>query len=155
MIFDTSLQLANNTAVGTTAGTTLIGTQIDTTVAGTLDPQDLFFTVIVTTAIATASAAGTLQLKLASDTTAAVSTTTAQDIVITEAFPTGATTAIIPVGTVLYTGALPKDLGTFTASRRFLGLLAIIGTTTLTAGSVSAYLTTENGRWAALPVAVN
>lgn len=155
MIYDTSLQLANATSVAVAAGTSLIGTQIDATVAGTLDAEELYFTLVVTTAITTGGSAGTIQFKLASDTTAAVSTTTALDEVITPAFVTGVTTAIIPVGTILYSGELPKDIGTYSLSRRFLGLLLVVGTTTITAGAVSAFLTTQNGKWAPTATVTN
>lgn len=153
MILDTNLQLCSQASVAVAAGTSLIGSQIDAAIAGELDSSALAFTIVVRTAIITGGSAGTIAFQLASDTTAAVSTTAAQPVVVTETFVTGATP--IPVGTVLHQGILPRDIGTYTPSRRFLGVLLIVGTTTITAGAVDVFLEIDPGRWAALPVAVN
>lgn len=146
MIIDSSLQFCNAVSVARAAGTALIGSQVDQTAAGTLDATGLYFVLVVTTDIITGGSAGTVQFKLSSDTTAAVSTTTALDEIITPVFVTG--TTAITAGTLLYSGELPKDLGTYTPSRRFLGVLQVTGTTTITAGAVSAFLTLEAGKWA-------
>lgn len=153
MIIDTDTQFCVATSVANAAGTFLLGSQIDAAVAGTLDVNNLNLKIVVTTAIITGGSAGTLQFKLSSDTTAAVSTSTALDVLLTEVFVTGATA--IPAGTVLFDGGLPADLGTYTPSRRYLGILEVVGTTTITAGAVTIWLGLDKGRWAPTTIAVN
>ena len=154
MIIDSSLQMCNATAVANAAGTFLLGSQIDTTVAGTLEVENLHLVIVATTAIV-AAGAGTIQFKLASDTTAAVSTTTSLDEVITPAFVTANNSTAIPAGTLLYSGKLPHDIGTLTPSRRFLGILEVVGTSTISSGNISAFLTADVSKWAATATVVN
>lgn len=154
MIIDSSLQMLNATAVANAAGTFLLGSQIDAGVAGQLDTQGLYLVIVATAAIV-AAGAGTIQFKLSSDTTAAVSTTTAQDVVITEAFVTANNSTTIPAGTLLYSGKLPHDIGTQTPSRRFLGILEVVGTSTISSGNVSAFLTDDVSKWAATTIVAN
>jgi hypothetical protein len=141
MLIDGSLQFAATTPVANGAGTTLIGNQIDCGIQGALDNggEDLYLVITVAQAIV-AAGAGTLKFQLASDTTAAISTSgSAIPVIVTEAFATSTTP--IPAGTVLYAGPLPKDVGTYSPSKRFLGLLEIVGTASITSGAVTSFIT--------------
>lgn len=154
MMFDSTVEFCDAVAVGTTAGTALIGNVVDMALLGNLDANpELYLVITVDTAIATGGAAGTIQFKLASDTTSTISTTTSVLHVQTQAFVTD-DSPVIPAGQVLYVGQLPSGLvgwsGDETQYRRYLGILSIIATTTITAGKINAFLTTEAGKWTAL-----
>lgn len=157
MIMDTSLEFAKGVSVAAGAGTTLIGTQLDLALANqTTNYETLYLVVIVSTGIITGGSAGTLSLKLASDTTAAISTTTSTVHLQTGAFVTGATA--IPAGAYLYVGGIPAGMlnssGNDFRYKRFLGILAIVGTTTITAGAISAFLTLDPPAWVPYAAAI-
>lgn len=157
MIIDSSLQFAGfGTSVAGSAGTSLIGSQIDLWQHEAVAPFDapgLSLIITVGSAIVTGGSAGTLQFALASDNTAAISTTTSQILYLTPKFATGSTP--IPAGTVLFACRVPTSIAVLPASRRFLGILEIIGTTAITAGAISAWLTGEPERYAATAIAAN
>jgi hypothetical protein len=153
MFIDSSLLMADAVSVAGAAGTALIGSQIDTSVAGTLDGTNIGLVIIATTGIITGGSAGTIKFQLASDTTAAISTTTSAVLYQTPDYVTGSAT--LPAGTVLFSCALPRVAGHAIANRRYLGILAVIGTTTVTAGAIRAFLTEDIGRYMANVVATN
>lgn len=153
MIIDTNTQFLSGGSLANAVGTFLLGSQIDTAVAGTLETDDLYLTLVVTTAIV-AAGAGTLQFKLATDATAAIATNgTAVDELVTEVYATSATA--IPVGSVLFQGELPRNIGQYLPNRRYLGLLEIVGGNAISSGAVTAFLGLDGGRWAATPIAAN
>lgn len=155
MIMDSRLQLCSAASVASAAGTYLLGSQIDTGLTvGTVDAP-IYLHIVVSTTIVTGGSAGTIGFKLASDASAAVATDgTATDHITTEVYVTDDVPSI-PAGRVLFHGELPRGHGVYPAYERYLGLLAIIGTTTITAGAINAYLTLDKGKWAALPDATN
>lgn len=153
MIIDTRAQFASAVAVNAVAGTALIGSQYDLGVAANLDTNELTLVIIVSTAIITGGSAGTVSFSLASDTTAAISTSAANIHFKTMDFVTGAAT--LPIGSVLACVRVPHGSGVLPAYKRFLGILCTTGTTTTTAGAISAFLTLDGARWAAVAQAVN
>ena len=153
MIIDSLTQFASATSIVNSVGTTSIGNQIDTALAGGAEGTNIFLTIMVTTAI-TAVGAGTIQFALASDTTATISGTSLVEY-LTPAFTTSTSATLIPAGTVLFVCALPKENGTYTPNKRFLGLLEIVAGNNITAGAVTAFLSMDGGRWAATPTVFN
>lgn len=148
MIIDSRGEMCSATALNTgAAGTYLIGSQIDLGVDG-LDVgvgEDLYLVVQVTTT-ATSGGSATLQVKLASDASAAISTTTStvhytSDVVAVADLVAGYRVAAV---------RLPS--GTY---ERYLGILQVTGTAAFTAGAIDAFLTKDISAWTAYPDAVN
>ena len=152
MIIDTLNQFTANASVAAAASTALVGDVIDLGAT----PQDLgngkpMYLVIIggDTAIITGGAAGTIQFELASDAQAAIATDgTASTHLKTGEFVTDdAALNAINIGTNVFMGALPTGAGV--AYERYLGVLVTTGTTTTTAGSINAFLTTDPSYWKA------
>jgi len=156
MIMDTYNQFADGESVAATAGTALIGDVIDLGAnPGDLGVGEPLYLVVRTqTEIITGGAAGTIQFKLASDAQAAIATDgSATDHMISASFVTDGTDANdaeLKAGGSLLVGRLPS--GTY---ERYLGVLAIIGTTTVTAGAIDAFLTHDINAWKAYADASN
>jgi len=152
MILDKLNQFASNVSVAASAGTAQVGDVMDLG----LTPQDLgngkpMYLVIVggDTAIITGGSAGTIQFELASDAQPAIATNgTASTHLQTGAFATDdAALTAINVGTNVFMGALPTGAGV--AYERYLGVLVKTGTTTTTAGTITAFLTFDPSAWKA------
>lgn len=150
MILDKLGEFCDAASVAASAGTALVGSQIDLGVAS-LDigaGEPIYLVITTDTEIITAGAAGTLQFKLSSDAQAAIATNgTATDHITTPSYVTddaAANSAELNAGGVIYAGALPS--GTY---KRYLGILAITGTTTTTAGKINAFLTKDVAKWKA------
>lgn len=155
MILDSTLEFCDAVSVATTAGTSLIGNQIDITTARNIGAgQPVYLVITVDTAIVTGGSAGTIQFVLASDDSASVHTTTSTRHITTAAYVTDDAPAI-PAGTLLYVGALPSGIYSQVDYEQFLGLLLIVGTTTITAGKINAFLTIDPPGWKAFTDAVN
>ncbi|HZX69762.1 MAG TPA: hypothetical protein VFE77_03005 [Rhodanobacter sp.] len=156
MILDTDNVLCKAAAVGTSTTTgTAIGDVIDQTVSGQDEPGKVYLVISVTTEIITAGSAGVLTFQLASSAAANMGTPTVH--LQTPPFVTGATGATtgIEVGDFLFVCGLPAScyigaghLATSTYLR-YLGILAVITTTALTAGAINAYLTLSPPSWKA------
>lgn len=148
MIIDSRGEMCSATALNTgAAGTYLIGSQIDLGVDG-LDVgvgEDLYLVVQVTTT-ATSGGSATLQVKLASDASAAISTTTSTVHYTSDAIAVADLVAGYRVAAV----RLPS--GTY---ERYLGILQVTGTAAFTAGNIDAFLTKDISAWTAYPDAVN
>ena len=151
MIIDSSLQMASALSVAAPTGTTLIGSQIDTW-AGGFDVPALSLVILASSPIVAASA-GTLQFALASDNSAAISTTNSQVLYYTPQFVTGSTPT--PAGTILFVARLPMSMGVLPSARRFIGLLEIVGGAAITSGAINAFLIEDAGRYIATATAVN
>ena len=151
MILDELLEFADATSVAAGAGTALIGDVIDLGAT----PQDLgvgrqMFLVIQTdTSIITGGAAGTIKFQLASDAQAAIATNGSATVHIdTGTFVTDGDDANgLDAGAYIFVGALPS--GAARAYERYLGILATIATTTVTAGAINAFLTYDLKYWKA------
>lgn len=144
MILDKRTEFADAVALNTgAAGTYLIGSQVDLGVARNVgNGEPLYLVITVDTAI-TAGASGTVAFSLASDDSAAVSTSTSTIHFTTPAFAVGAG---IAAGTVLAAIALPADGNAY---EQFLGILQITGVAAVTAGKINAFLTHDVAKWIA------
>jgi hypothetical protein len=156
-MFDKQNEFADAVTVALAAGTTNLGNQIDLLQARDVGAgRPLWLVINVATAIVTGGAAGTIQFRLVSDDTASISTTACSVHLISPAFVTD-DDPTIPVGTQLFCAALPlcQDFVSVSVAgvpvttgpgapyERFLGVQVIVGTTTITAGAVNAYLTLD------------
>jgi hypothetical protein len=150
MIIDKLNEFAEDVDVSAAAGTALVGDVIDLGAT----PQDLgngkpMYLVIVggDTAIITGGAAGTIQFELASDAQAAIATDgSASTHILTPTYVTDdAALNAINIGTNVFMGALPTGAGV--AYERYLGVLVTTATTTTTAGTINAFLTTDPSYW--------
>jgi len=142
-ILDERLELADaSTAVAAAASTVNVGDVIDSSVARDVgNGQPIYLVVSVDTEIITGGSAGTLQFQLVSDGVTTPSTTTQTIHAISEEYVTDGTDANdaeLKAGQFPFVIALPVEGQQY---ERYIGLQAIIGTTTITAGAVSAYLT--------------
>jgi len=160
MILDERLEFADNVSVAAAAGTALIGDVIDLGSAPTT--QDLsggedLYVVLRTgaTEIITAGAAGTIQFFVVSDALATLGagvvancTThlTSASLVTDDA---AANSDALNAGGTILVAKLPSG-----SYERYLGILCTIGTTTVTAGTIDAFLTKDANRWRALPDAL-
>jgi len=128
--------------VAQVAGTYLFTNQIDSQIVMDLGNGKPVYLVISVgaTAVITGGSAGTLQFRLVSDTAAAISATlmavhAASGLFVTDDI---ALTEFTPAGKMIWNVALPTD-GAI-PYRRFLGVQALVATTTITAGTINAYL---------------
>lgn len=158
MILDERNEFADNVSVAAAAGTALIGDVIDlkspTTAPNTtidLEGGDLYL--VLQTGdeeIITGGTAGTLQLFLVSDALATLGAGVVANCtthIQTAAFVTddsAANDARLNAGGLLYAGKLPSG-----SYERYLGILATVGTTTITAGKINAFLTSDPALWRA------
>lgn len=146
MIMDSRLEFCDAVALNTgAAGTYLLGSQIDLGTDGVNDVDSVYLVVNVDTA-ATSGGSATLQISLASDDTASISTTTSTIHYTSAAIAVASLTA----GTYVSRVELPK--GTY---ERYLGILQITGTAAFTAGKINAFLTNDPFTGKAFPDATN
>lgn len=155
MIFDTRNEFADAVSVAAAAGTALIGDVVDMTETSNRpgDGEPVYLVIQTATEIITGGVAGTIQFKLSSDAQAAIATDgSATDHIITASYVThdaGNNSDELNAGGVIYAGALPMD-----DYERYLGVLAVIGTTTVTAGAINAFLTRDVSRYKSYPNAI-
>jgi len=155
-ILDVLTEFADGVSVANAAGTDLIGDVIDISESRDLGNSGPIYLVIqCATSIITGGAAGTIQFILASDAQAAIATDgTATEHFLTQAFVTDdAALNDLDAGTYIARVVLPMEA--LDAYERFLGILAVVGTTTVTAGAIDAFLTLTPPNWRSLPDAVN
>ncbi len=150
MILDERNEFADAVSVAAAAGTALIGDVIDLgSVSRDIgNGQPLYLVIQTDTEIITGGSAGTIQFTLASDAQAAIATdgsATAHFVsasLVTD--DAAANSAQLNAGGVIAAVALP--MGTY---ERYLGILCTIGTTTVTAGKINAFLTADVSKWVA------
>jgi len=158
MILDEFGEIADAVSVAAGASTALIGDVIDLgTVARDLGVGEPLYVVIQTaTEIITGGSAGTIQFFVVSDSLATLgaavvaSCTThliSASLVTDDA---AANSAELNAGGYILVAQLPY--GTY---ERYLGILCTIGTTTVTAGAINAFLTNVVPKIAAYPDAAN
>ena len=158
MWLDERTEFADDVDVSAAAGTALVGDVIDMTVARDLGNGQPVYLCIRTggTEIITGGTAGTIQFKLASDAAAAIATDgSATEHIVTDTFVTddsAANSAQLNAGGTIYFGALPQEGFVY---ERYLGILVVTGTTTTTAGTINAFLTTDPNGWKSYADAVN
>jgi len=147
MIMDERLEFADAVSVAAGAGTALIGDVIDlSSVSRDVGLGEPIFLVITTdTEIITGGAAGTIEFQLVSDAQAAIATDGSATIhartgtLVTD--DAAANDNRLNAGGIIYAGPLPH--GDY---ERYLGILAVIATTTVTAGKINAFLTLDPPR---------
>lgn len=152
MILDKLAEFADATSIAAAASTVLVGNQIDLGAAGRGLGGDkaLYLVVTVDTEVITGGLAGTLQLQLVSDAQAAIAIDgsatvhAASPVFVTD--DSAANSPLLNAGSKLWVTQLPIEGNTY---ERYLGLLAVIGTTTITAGAISAYLVADVPDWKA------
>jgi hypothetical protein len=150
MITDRLSTFLKETALNTGgAGTYLIGSQYDM-----MDQRDLgnlatplWWVINVTLAVDSAGDGVTVSFKLASDDTAAISTTTSTVHLQSPVF----TQAQLAAG---FTWAAPLPLEG-NLYERFLGVLQVTAVEAVTAGKITSLLTIHPGRWKPYADAVN
>lgn len=149
MIMDERLEFADATSVAAAAGTALIGDVIDLgSVARDMGAGEPMFLIITTdTEIITGGSAGTIKFQLVSDAQAAIAVDgTATVHMDTGTFVTddaAANDSKLNAGGLIYYGPLPGEGNVY---ERYLGILAVIATTTVTAGKINAFLTLDPPR---------
>lgn len=158
MILDEYLEFADATSVATAAGTAVVGDVID--LGGVTQDiglgEEMWLVITTDTEIITGGSAGTLELFLVSDALSTlgggvVANCTTHIIVgsmVTD--DSAANDDRFNVGGVIFAGRLP--VGTY---ERYLGILETVGTTTITAGKINAFLTKDYAKWIATADASN
>lgn len=151
MILDERTEFADATSVAAAAGTALIGDVIDLGTARDIGTgQNLYLVITTAVEIVTGGIAGTIKFQLASDAQAAIATDGSASVHYdTGTFVTGnaASNAVqLNASGVICAVPLPMEGRVY---ERYLGILAVIGTTTVTAGSINAFLTTDIAKWKA------
>jgi len=157
MILDERNEFADAVSVAAGAGTALIGDVIDLSVARNIgNGEPLYFVITAATEIITAGAAGTIKFQLASDAAAAIATDgTASVHFDTGTFVTddsAANDSQLNAGGVICAVAIPNEGRVY---ERYLGVLCTIGTTTVTAGAINAFLTHDVAKWKAYAEGAN
>lgn len=143
MILDERNEFADAVSVAAGAGTALIGDVIDLGAAsrdiGAGHP--LYLIIQTATEIITGGSAGTIEFRLASDSTANLATSPtvhySSGTLVTD--DAAANDARLNAGGLICSIALPQGA----AYERYLGILAVIGTTAVTAGAINAFLSPD------------
>jgi hypothetical protein len=157
MIMDERTEFADAVSVAAAAGTALIGDVIPLSNLRDIGAgkPPIYLVITTDTEIITGGAAGTIKFQLVSDAQAAIAT----DGTATVHYDTGtfvtddaaANDAQLNAGGVIACVPLPMEGKVYEA---FLGILCVIGTTTVTAGKINAFLTLDPRRWKAYPDAL-
>lgn len=152
MILDKNLQFASAVSVATVADRILVGDVIDlqalsaSGVGGARDignGRPVYLVVQVTTEIITAGVAGTIAFELVSDAQEAIVPDTATVHYRSQKFVTddaAANSDFLNVGGVPVCIAIPLEGVVY---ERYLGVVADVETTEVTAGAISAFLTLD------------
>lgn len=140
-IMDERTEFADGASVAAAAGTALIGDQIPLSYARDLgNGEPIYLCITCSTSIITGGVAGTIEFALASDSTASIATDGSASIhwrsgtFVTDDDALNA----IDAGAVI--ACVPLPLEGLRAYEGFLGILCTIGTTTVTAGAINAWL---------------
>jgi len=155
MILDETLEFADAVSVAAAAGTALIGDVIDFETARDMgNGQPIYLVIQCDTSIITGGSAGTIKFQLASDAQAAIATDGSATVHFdTGTFVTDGDDANgLDAGATIATVALPMEGNAY---ERYLGILATVATTTVTAGAINAFLTLDVSKWKAYADAAN
>ena len=148
MIIDERTEFADAVSVASTAGTINVGDVIDSSVVRDIGQgQPIYLIVTVDTEVITGGTAGTIQFQLVSDSVTTPDTSSATKHVYSPVYTTDDSAANSPelnAGGVPFQVALPIEGEQY---ERYIGLQAVIGTTTTTAGAVSAWLSLDPYGW--------
>lgn len=152
MLIDNLNTFCNGTSVAGDAGTALLGNVIDLQQAGRNlgVGETMRLLVRVTTEVITGGTAGTILFKLVSDAQEAIAVDGSATVHLTSATlvtdDAAANSAALNAGGTIFDVELPS--GTY---ERYLGIIATIGTTTVTAGAIDAMLVADSGYQHAYP----
>lgn len=152
MIMDELLEFADAVSVAAAAGTALIGDVIDLGSAhrDIGNGRPCWLVITTDTEIITGGSAGTIKFQLVSDAQAAIAVDGSATVHIdTGTFVTddsAANDAQMNAGGIIACIPLPVEGKVY---EEFLGILAIIATTTVTAGKINAFLTFDPTGWKA------
>jgi hypothetical protein len=158
-ILDERTEFADAFSVAVAASTIIVGDVIDLVGAATPlgfdigNGEQVYLVIQTETEIVTGGVAGTIQFRLTSDSTANLATSPTTHFE-TKAFVTDDSAANdneLNAGGIIAAVALPLEGVLY---ERFLGILAVVATTTITAGTVNAYLTKNPSKWKAYPNAI-
>lgn len=150
MIMDERLEFADATSVALAAGTTVLGDVVDLGTDGVNDVEGMYLVINTDTEVITGGAAGTIQFYLVSDSLntlgagvlASCTQHAASALLVTD--DSAANSTALNAGENILVVALPKG-----QYERYLGVLVTVGTTTVTAGKVNAFLTRNPPTWKA------
>lgn len=152
MIMDRLSEFADNVTLSTSTGRSNVGNAIDTTLAGIRDfgggaSAPPIFLVIAPTVALTSGGSATVEFQLVSDSTDPVADNgSATEHLSTVAQPI----ANFAVGTHY---AFPLPAGRI--HERYLGISMVVGSTALTGGAISAFLTLQPQAYRAYPEGLN
>lgn len=155
MIMDERTEFADAASVAGAAGTALIGDQIPLTdLRDVGNGQPIYLVLTCSTSIITAGTAGTISFQLVSDETASIATNGSATVHYdTGDFVTDdAALNDLNAGDVIACVALPLEGNEY---EEFLGILATVGTTAVSAGAINAFLTLDPKGWKAYPEGAN
>ena len=150
MILDSRNEFCDATSVAAAAGTALVGNVIDLGTDGVNDVEGMYLVINTDTEVITGGTAGTIQFYLVSDALATLGAAVlasctqhaASALLVTD--DSAANSAALNAGENILVVALPKG-----QYERYLGVLVTVGTTTVTAGKVNAFLTRNPPTWKA------
>lgn len=149
MIIDERTEFADAASVAAAAGTALIGDVLDSSaIARDLGMgENLYLVITCATEIITGGAAGTIKFQLVSDAQAAIAVNGSATVHLdTGTFVTddsAANDTAMNAGEIIYCAPLPIQGKVY---ERYLGILAIVDVTTVTAGAINAFLTLDPPR---------
>ncbi len=157
MILDELTEFADATSVAAATGTAVIGDVIDLSVNQDIGiGEDVWIVIQTATEIITGGTAGTIQFYVVSDSLATLGAATLASCtehlrsasLVTD--DSAANSAELNAGGTILAARLPAG-----SYERYLGVLATIGSTTVTAGAINAFLTRNYAKWVAMPDATN
>ena len=160
MILDSLLEFGDATSVVSNAGATYnLGTTSNILVDSSAVSRDLgagepvYFVVTVDTAL-TAAAAGSITIKLVSDSTTTIATDGSATTHISQTFTTDTTASAAnktTAGSIMLCAALPRGV----TYERYLAVQYTVTTQNMATGKINAFLTKDPNGWAAYADATN
>lgn len=139
-IMDEWTEFADAASVALAAGTHLIGDQIPLSFARDLGNGQPIYLCITCAAAILAAGAGTIEFQLVSDDSASIATNGSASV----HYRTGTFATNVDASNAIDSGAViacvPLPLEGLRAYEGFLGILAVIASQTVTAGSINAWL---------------
>tara|TARA_R110000787_G_scaffold181892_1_gene293887 strand:+ start:2028 stop:2468 length:441 start_codon:yes stop_codon:yes gene_type:complete len=146
MIMDSLLEFADSQSIAATASTILSTNVVNLQEARDMgNGQPLYLVIQIDTAVVGSSS--TINFRLRSDSTAAIHATTS-----TSHIETGAIAEAVLVAGYQVVIPLPIEGNAY---EQYIGVQAIIGTATTSAGAYSSFLTYDPSGWKAYPDATN
>lgn len=156
MILDELLEFADAASVAAAEGTALIGDVVDLGAVprdiGAPGGDQLWWVITIDTEVITGGAAGTIEFKLVSDAQAAIATDGSATVHATSGAlvtdDAAANSNLLNAGAMAVCIPLPAEGNVY---ERYLGVICIIVTTTVTAGKINSFLTRTPPKWRAYP----